>query len=241
MDKLSFLSTCGRPASKVLVVAAHPDDEVLGCGGTLARLRSFGGEASILLLGEGPTSRDENAVDPAPAKEGATLAARAAAAALGISDVRFAGLPDNRFDTVPLLDIIKIIEAVGEEVKPDLVFTHHVGDLNIDHALTHRAVATAFRPIPGGGGAVMNLLAFEVLSSTEYALPETGANFHPNVYVNITGHLEAKHRACASYASEMRPWPHPRSPEGVEHLARLRGSQCGVEAAEAFVLCRSVW
>jgi LmbE family N-acetylglucosaminyl deacetylase len=223
----------------ILVVAAHPDDEMLGCGGTLSRLRAGGAHVCILLLGEGSTARETNAAGFDAVRSGASASVLAAAKVLDISEVRFIGLPDNRFDTVPLLDVIKAVESVKRAVQPDLVLTHHAGDLNIDHALTQRAVMTAFRPLPGE--KPVSILSFEVLSSTEYAPPGFAAPFQPNVYVDITEHLEAKQKALAAYASEMRPWPHPRSYKAVEHLARLRGSQCGVEAAEAFALCRGVF
>ncbi|WP_034636712.1 PIG-L deacetylase family protein [Desulfovibrio cuneatus] len=224
---------------QLLVIAAHPDDEMLGCGGTLARMRASGAEVSILLLGEGPTSRESNEQEVAAAQTASSTSALAAAAALGISDVRFAALPDNRFDTIALLDIVKAIESITHDLSPDLIFTHHVGDLNIDHVLTHNAVMTAFRPLPGI--QPITILSFEVLSSTEYAPPGMRTTFHPTVYVNIESFLDAKQNALQAYASEMRPWPHPRSFEAVEHLARFRGSQCGYTAAEAFVLCRSIF
>lgn len=224
-------------AKNVLVVAAHPDDEMLGCGGTLARLRSAGARVCVLLLGEGPTSR--GSTDNDEARNGASFSAKAAAAALAIEDIRFASLPDNRFDSLPLLEIIKRIEAVGQEVQPDLIFTHHAGDLNIDHSVANRAVMTAFRPLPGEPSRTV--LGFEVLSSTEYSPPGLGAPFQPTLYVDIATYLERKLQALEAYASEMRPWPHPRSYKTVEHLARLRGSQCGCEAAEAFVLLRATF
>ena len=219
---------------KVLVVAAHPDDEMLGCGGTLARLRAAGSQVSVLLLGEGPVSRIGGEAASLSARAESRNSAVRAAASLGITDVRFAALPDNRFDSVPLLNVIKHVEDIAGAVPPDLVLTHFSGDLNIDHQLTHRAVMTAFRPLPGAGR--VTILSFEVLSSTEYS----PAAFQPNIYVDVTDFLQAKQNALAAYASEMRPWPHPRSHEAVEYLARLRGSQCGCMAAEGFALCRGV-
>ena len=223
---------------RVLVVAAHPDDEILGCGGTLARLRETGAEITILLLGEGPTSRETDDMTEQMVRTETHASARNAAATLGIRDVRFEDLPDNRFDTVPLLRIIQSVEAVGQDVRPDLVLTHFAGDLNIDHQLTHRAVMTVFRPLPGARS--VQILGFEVLSSTEYTPLGMGINFHPNVYIDIVSFLEPKQKALTAYVTEMRPWPHPRSHEAVEHLARLRGSQCGREAAEGFVIYRCI-
>lgn len=221
--------------SRILVVAAHPDDEMLGCGGTLAKLAEQQARIHILLLGEGPMARPSETDD---ARMAARQSAHAAAKALGIpcENVHFASLPDNCFDTVPLLDIIQRIERLAAEVQPDIVFTHHAGDMNQDHRLTHQAVMTAFRPLPGV--KPVTLLGFEVLSSTEYTPPHTAPVFSPNVFVDISATLEKKGSALAAYASEMRPWPHPRSVDAIRHLAALRGSSCGREAAEAFVLYR---
>lgn len=227
---MHFLSLMKR----VLVVAAHPDDEMLGCGGTLARLAAEGNCISILLLGEGPTARQGEK----DARKAAINSAFAAAAVLGIARPRLLALPDNRFDTVPLLDITQHIEETVAAFEPDVIFTHHAGDMNKDHRITHQAVMTACRPLPGF--KPVTLLGFEVPSSTEYAPPGTLPVFFPHVYVHIAATLSAKQTALAAYAAEMRPWPHPRSHEGIEHLARLRGAQCGCEAAEAFMLYRSV-
>ncbi len=226
-------------ARNVLVVAAHPDDETLGCGGTLARLQAMGCHVRILLLGEGPLARENEDAFARQVRAEAQASALKAAEVLGIKEVYFASLPDNRFDSICLLEVIKKIEAVAEEFQPDIVFTHHSGDLNLDHVITNRAVMTAFRPLPGV--KVPAILAFEVLSSTEYSPPGLGMPFQPTVYIDIEQFLELKQKALAAYASEMRPWPHPRSHEAVEHLARLRGSQCGNVAAEGFVLLRGVW
>lgn len=227
--------------NKALVVAAHPDDEILGCGGAMARLREAGAEVTVLILGEGPTARETGDMlkEEKLAAQIARTSAIDAASTLGVYNVRFADLPDNRFDTVPLLHIVRAVEATAHEAQPDLVFTHFAGDLNIDHQLTHRAAMTAFRPLPGCKPVC--ILGFEVLSSTEYAPNGISERFHPTVYIDITGFIEAKQKALAAYASEMRPWPHPRSHEAIEHLACLRGSQCGIEAAEGFVLYRGIF
>ena len=234
MDEEKHLASILESFRNILVVAAHPDDEMLGCGGTLARLTSSGAAIRILLLGEGPTARDSSPSAASRIGEAAHASALAAAGALGIHDVRFAGFPDNRFDSVPLLDMVRRIEAEAEGIEPDLVLAHHAGDVNIDHVLAHRATMTAFRPLPGK--APRCILGFEVLSSTEYGSPGLGPDFHPTLYMDISGFLDAKQKALRAYATEMRPWPHPRSHETVGHLAALRGSQCGHEAAEGFLL-----
>lgn len=221
-------------AQQILVVAAHPDDETLGCGGTLAKFALEGARVSVVLLGEGPTSR------PAErnSRQQASLSLRAAAVALGIESPRQFTLPDNRFDTIPLLEITQCIESMVDAFKPDIIFTHHAGDLNKDHRITHQAVLTACRPLPGQ--KPVTLLGFEVPSCTEYAPPGTQPVFSPHVYVDISTTLQAKQKALSVYTDEIRTWPHPRSHEGIECLARLRGTQCGREAAEAFMLYRCI-
>ena len=221
----------------ILVIAAHPDVEILGCGGTLARFAAAGSRVHILLLGEGPLARKSETEE---ARQAAYISAKAAAQAIGVppANVHFAALPDNRFDTVSLLEIIQLIENLAEQVRPDIIFTHHAGDMNQDHRLTHQAVMTAFRPLPGNKPVTM--LGFEVLSSSEYTPAHTAPTFCPNVFIDISATLEKKSLGLQAYESEMRPWPHPRSMEAVAHLAAIRGCACGQHAAEAFILYRSV-
>lgn len=223
----------------VLVVAAHPDDEVLGCGGTIARLAKEGHEVVIAILGEGITSRYQ-------AREQAdTLLVEAlhsdsqqVADCLGAKQLFLYALPDNRFDSVPLLDVIKIIEELVERLRPDVIYTHHGGDLNIDHVVLHRAVLTATRPM--AGRSVKEIYTFEVPSSTEWAFGQFQPAFRPNVFVDIHDTLESKVQAMEFYESEARAFPHPRSPEALRAIARRWGSVVGLEAAEAFELVRSV-
>ena len=215
--------------SKILVVAAHPDDEVLGCGGTIAKMAAEGAQVEILILGEGATSRD--GADSA-AVERLRADARSAAKRLGAVHVRFASLPDNRFDSVPLLEVIKKIEAVVEEVQPETVFTQHGGDLNVDHQVTFRAVMTAVRPMEGR--SVRALYAYEVASSTEWAFQKFDPVFRPALFVDISGFLDRKIDAMSAYGGESRPAPHPRSSEVLRAQALTRGSAVGLEAAEAF-------
>lgn len=219
---------------KILCIAAHPDDEALGCGGTLARHAAAGDEVAVCLVAEGLTSRAGGSDAAALAELAA--AARRAHALLGVRETRLLGLPDNRLDALPRLEVIQRIEQVIAEVQPDVVYTHAAADLNLDHQIVHEAVLTACRPLPGQG--VKRILCFEVPSSTEWRGAGSAPAFAPNWFVDISATLAAKRAALGEYAGEMRPWPHARSIEACEHLARWRGASVGVEAAEAFMLAR---
>ena len=224
----------------ILVVAAHPDDEVLGCGGTIARHADYGDQVQVLIVAEGSTSRQQER-DRAQVKGELTALAKAAKAAgsiLGAANVELLDLPDNRLDSLDRLDLIKRIEEHVDHHKPDCVYVHHAGDVNVDHRRLHEAVVTACRPMPGN--VVRRLLSFEVASSTEWQPPGSASAFQPNWFVDISAQWERKREALAVYVSEMRDWPHARSLKAVEHLARWRGAQVGVEAAEAFCLLRQL-
>ena len=214
----------------ILVVVAHPDDEVLGCGGTIAEMARQGAEVNIAILGEGAAAR-------AGAQESQIIALRATAtrvaSTLGARNLHIDSLPDNRFDAMPLLDVVKIVEGLIERFRPRTVLTHWEGDLNIDHAITYRAVLTATRPIENC--SVKELYAFEVPSSTEWAF---GHAFSPDTYIDISSTLAAKILAMQMYESESRACPHPRSPESLRALAQWRGSTVGLRAAEAFQTIR---
>ena len=224
----------------VLVVAAHPDDEVLGCGATIARHAANGDRVHILILAEGATSRraqrDRGASKQALSRLGAC--AQRAGRILGAKSVTLEDLPDNRLDSVDLLDIVKIVERHVERLSPHTIYTHHSGDLNVDHRKVHEAVATACRPLPGA--AVRRLLSFEVPSSTEWQLPGSQPPFQPTCFVDASRTLALKLRALRAYAQEMRPFPHPRSLRAVEHLAKWRGASAGLAAAEAFIVAREI-
>lgn len=225
---------------RVLVVAAHPDDEVLGCGGTMARHAADGDVVSVVILGEGLTSRDEQRHAQRRAKPLETLRGHAikAGRVMGVADVRFESLPDNRFDSLDLLDVVKRVEAVKTRVRPHIVYTHHPGDMNVDHRVTHQAVLTAFRAQPGE--IVEAIYAFETLSSTEWQGTDWGMPFLPSHFVDITNYLDIKRRALACYPGELRPYPHPRSLKAVELFARAMGSQIGAGAAERFRTVRTI-
>ena len=147
-------------------------------------------------------------------------------------------LPDNRLDSIERLELVKMIEERIAEQQPDTVFVHHIGDVNIDHRRVHEAVVTACRPMPGH--PVKRLLSYEVASSTEWQVPGSQSSFQPNYYLDISRYWKQKKQALNAYTTEMRQWPHPRSIEAVDYLAKLRGAQVGVEAAEAFCLLRSI-
>ena len=227
-------------SERILVVAAHPDDEVLGCGGTIARLVSEGRKVFIVILGEGMTSRFPNGNRECDKLVKALHAkSRQVAGLLGAQDVFLHGYPDNRFDTVPLLDIIKSIEGVVEKVKPGAVFTHHGGDLNIDHVIAFRATLTATRPITGC--PVREIYSYEVPSSTDWSFGENWQCFRPNVFIELNEFLEIKIDALRIYDSEIRKFPHPRSPETLNAIAKKWGSMVGIGTAEAFSLIRTVY
>lgn len=225
--------------SNILVFAAHPDDEILGVGGTIAKRVKNGDIAYAVILGEGQTSRwnnresaDMNAVENLHED---TLEA---AKEVGYKSVFFENLPDNRFDQVDLLDVVKIIEKYVERIKPDVIYTHHHGDLNVDHQVTYNAVLTGTRPIHED--AVKEIYTFETLSSTEWNFTYKEQSFCPNVFVDISDELQEKKNAMHCYRSELCQFPHPRSIEGIDSLARIRGTIVGCAAAEAFYLVRKV-
>jgi LmbE family N-acetylglucosaminyl deacetylase len=224
----------------VLIIAAHPDDEILGCGGTAAKLVKEAYTVRTLILGEGITSRDERRDRDGRDREINELkkSVEAANKIIGVKDAFICDFPDNRFDTVPLLDIIKTIEKFKREASPDIVFTHHHADLNIDHQRTFQAVMTAFRPIKGE--RVKEIYSFEVPSSTEWNAALLSTCFTPNYFVDISDTLKIKIKAMEKYISEIRDFPHPRSPEAIKVISRRWGIQVGTEAAEAFEVVRII-
>ena len=226
-------------ARPVLVVAAHPDDEILGCGATMARLAGEGQHVHIAIVGEGITSRhsDRRNADSKALQE-LHQQSEKAASTVGAKEVVLFKLPDNRLDTVPLLDIVKLIETLVEKLKPAVIYTHHPGDLNADHGIVHRATLIATRPM--SGSPVRDVFAFEVPSSTEWAFQKVEPAFRPNVFVDVSKTLNAKIAAMACYESESRPFPHPRSPEALHAIAKRWGSVVGCGAAESFELVRSI-
>ena len=222
---------------KILIVAAHPDDEVLGCFGTVARLIKEGYEAYTLILGEGKTSRDEYRIIENKKDEIEILNTEIQNAndVIGIKKVFVESFADNRFDSVDLLDIIKVISKVKDEVKPDIIFTHYEHDLNIDHQITYKAVVTATRPM--SEECVKEIYSFEVLSSTEWNYP---LSFSPDVFFDISDTIELKLKSMEKYTSELCQYPHPRSLEGIELNAKYQGMRVGKKHVEAFKSVRVI-
>lgn len=225
--------------SVILVVAAHPDDEILGCGGTIARYTREGHEVFVAILGEGITSRyqrpelaDRNLLEDLQQRS------REVAHTLGVKDLFQFQLPDNRFDTVPLLDIVKVVEDLIARVSPEIVYTHHGGDLNIDHIQVHRAVLTATRP--GPAQSVKEVYAFETPSSTEWAFGQFSPVFKPSLFVDIECSLHLKIQAMKMYETEGRAFPHPRSSKALIAIAERWGTCVGLSAAEPFEVIRMV-
>ncbi len=221
--------------NRVLVIAAHPDDEILGCGATLYRHVTEGDQVRIVIMGEGLTSRGDSKPEEHNLLRMASLSA---SLTIGVTDVHIEGLPDNLIDSIPRLKVIKIIERHIENFRPNILYTHHVGDVNVDHQILHHSVVTAARSLPNQ--TVELLLFFETPSSTEWQVRGSGSPFEPQWFVDVSGQFDRKLKALMAYESELRDWPHPRSIAGVEALATWRGSQVGVHRAEAFMLGRHI-
>lgn len=224
---------------KVLVVAAHPDDEVLGAGGVMAKHVQKGDEVFSLIIGDGITSRyEENELNKDSVRtqvEAIKGHCLAAGKVLGVKNTTVLGNYCCRFDRRPILDMTKAIEKEITRVKPDIVYTHNCSDVNNDHGIVFKAVLTATRPSPDF--CVKKLLTFEVLSSTEWGFH---AEFRPNVYEDISSTIHKKIEAMKVYESEVREFPHARSLEAIKILAQKRGAEVGLNYAECFKLIRDV-
>jgi LmbE family N-acetylglucosaminyl deacetylase len=213
-------------SERVLVIAAHPDDEVLGCGGTIAIHRCAGHSVTVVIVaagrpGSGPVSDQ-------------TACAKPALRVLGVDDVRLLGLPDQQLDRMSLTEMIAPLQEAVEDVRPTVVYCQHGGDVNRDHQLVFQAAMVATRPVQA---SIRALYTFDTASSTEWAFPRT---FVPDTWVDISGTLDRKLRAMERYESELRAFPHPRSIEGLRYRAQAWGAQCCVPAAEVFMTVRRV-
>ena len=226
--------------NRILIVAAHPDDEVLFCGGTVRKLTKQGHEVNLIIATNGMESRknilknDEIIKGQSILKKSTKLSAKI----LGIKNIEYCNFPDQYLDTIPIIEITQKIEQLIFKFKPNIIFTHHGGDLNLDHRLLHQAVLTATRPLPHS--IVNKIYVGETLSSTEFTSQHTTKPFLPDTFFDIEETLSSKIKALKAYKIEMRNFPHSRSYKAVEHLAKLRGSMVGLRAAEAFITLRNI-
>ncbi len=220
-------------SERVLAVIAHPDDEVLCCGATLAKHAKAGDAVSVFVLADGVKSRNGPALNPDAIKERHGMFRRACGI-LGTEDVWIRAYPDNQMDKSPLLQVVKDIEVHVQRFKPTIVYTHWHGDLNVDHQVVSRAVLTACRPLPDS--TVKCIFMGECPSSTEWSM----WHFHPNWFEDVRDTIDTKLAAMGVYETELRDYPHPRSMEAIRSLAQYRGASAGVPVAEAFILARAV-
>lgn len=220
-------------SKRILVVAAHPDDEALGCGGTIAKHVENGDEVHQMFMTNGVGARDPSGNASEVIRN---IAAESAASILGVTSTTYAEFPDNRMDTIAMLDIVQAVEAVVQKIQPTIVYTHFAGDLNVDHQTVNRATLTACRPLPTS--PVKKIYAFEVLSSTEWGCGSE--SFSPKHTVDISKQFDRKNSALLAYCEEMHPSPYARSMKNVESLARFRGHSVGFQFGEAFELLRSL-
>jgi LmbE family N-acetylglucosaminyl deacetylase len=227
---------------RILLVVAHPDDELLGLGATMHKLiHEQQCHIHVVILGEGITSRADSRDTKLWEKELATHREniKNAQAAIGYQSVSIYDFPDNRFDTVALLDIIKVIEKEKANFKPEIIFTHHGGDVNVDHQRTFEAVVTACRPM--AHEQVKTIITFETPSGTEWRASTDPRHFVPNLFFSVSKeNVEAKIKGMESYEFEKRAYPHPRSPQALTIQAQRWGVAVGCEYAEAFIIVRSI-
>lgn len=219
----------------VLIIAAHPDDETIGCGGTILKHISNGDTVNIITLTDGVSSRDS--LSPSDEKE-RNIAANNAIKLLGANWVGCGSFPDNNMDSIPILQIIKFIESYKKEYYPNIIYTHSPNDLNVDHGIAAMATLTAFRPEPTE--KYDEIRFFEVASSSDFSVKQLNNKFEPNLFININNFLEKKIKALECYDEEIRDYPHSRSYKKIEALAEYRGAQSGMNFAEAFEVVRRI-
>lgn len=218
--------------NKILIIAAHPDDEILGCGGTILKYKEEK-NIKIIFLTNGVSSRSKNKKDIDKRKKECLKLFKY----LNIEKPVFLNFPDNQLDKIPLLRIVKKIEKIIKNYKPKIIFTHFENCLNIDHQITYKAVITACRPLPSS--SVKEILSFEVLSSSDWAIFQK-KQFQPNYFVKIDRQIKEKLKCLKFYKSELKKYPHSRSLNAIEALAKIRGSSSGNKFAEGFIIIRKI-
>lgn len=237
-------STETTTKDKILVIVAHADDEAIGCGGTLLKHTNNGDEIRIIYMTDGVGARGENnSAENSLSKSNSASKNRLSAQLQACQQLKVNkfynfDFPDNSMDQVALIEVTQAIEPIINEFQPSIIYTHHGGDLNIDHRIVHQAVLTACRPQPDM--SIKKILSFEVNSSTEWASTSMSSPFLPNYFVDISGYCNDKQQLLEKYHQEMMPYPHTRSIEAISYLNNVRGSAIGVESAEAFMLIRAI-
>ena len=227
-----------KKKNNILVVAAHPDDEILGCGGSLYKYSLQGFNINIVFMTNGVSARSLSKKEILLAIKERKKAAKKVAKIIGAKKLHFLNFKDNQLDSYPLLKIIKPLERLINKIKPEIIYTHYNDDLNIDHQIVSKAVITICRPQKNK--TVKKMLFFEVPSSTEWQIKKKQKTFSPNYFEDISKVKNYKLRALKCYKSEIKKWPHPRSIKGVTSLFNWRGATIGVEAAEAFMVGRII-
>lgn len=223
---------------KALIIVAHPDDEVLGMGGTIAKLTERGVETHLLIVTDGSSSQYKGAADLDSIIEKKKTETKESCAILGIRSVTYGNLPDMKLDTLPHVEINAVVEGAIRSIRPDTVFTHFYGDVNLDHQLVFRSVMVACRPL--SGQCVRAVYCFENPSSTEWNAVSPQTVFIPNYFVNIGDQLETKLLALSCYRTELRAYPHPRSIEHIEKVNVAEGIKLGLPAMERFLMIRQL-
>ena len=224
---------------RVLIIAAHPDDEVLGMGGTISKYTSQGIEVNLLIVTDGSSSQCSQRHDIDSIIAAKKNETRKCADLLGINKIFYGNLPDMKLDATPHIEINRVIEGVIDEVKPSIVYTHFSGDVNKDHGCVYESTLVACRPVQNQ--CVKKLFSYSVPSSTEWNIQNENSVFTPNWYEDISGkHAEIKYNAFSCYETEVRPYPHPRSIEYLRILDSAEGLKVGLQAAESFILLRSI-
>ena len=223
---------------KVLVIAAHPDDEVMGLGGTIAKLSAQGVECHLLIVTDGSSSQYRESDHLGEIIEAKKIETKNCADTLGFRGIHYGELPDMKLDMTPHIVINQVIEKVIDEVQPDMVFTHFWGDVNRDHQEVYKSTLVAVRPVMGQ--VVKELYCYRVPSSTEWTPNKADTMFMPNYFVDIEKFAEMKYKAFACYTTELREYPHPRSIQYLRETDKAAGLRVGLLAAEEFVLLRKL-
>ncbi len=223
---------------RVLVIAAHPDDEVYGMGGTIAKLASEGHDVYVLIVTDGCSSQYRNHKNLNEIFEMKKQEAKEANMIIGVKEIFFGNLPDMKLDVVPHIEINEVIEDAVKKIRPEEVYTHFYGDVNMDHRLVYKSTLVAVRPVPGQ--CVKRLYAYSVPSATEWSPQRAETGFLANVFIDIKKYEVQKYLAIKVYQTELRDYPHPRSIKSIQAFDLAVGLQCGMESCESFILLRSL-